>query len=637
MTLNASQLGPYRIETELGHGGMATVYRAVHVPLRRFVALKVLDSLLSRNVEFQQRFEQEATVAARLEHPNIISIYDLGVADGYQYIAMRLIDGPTLEQVIRDEGPLPASRALAIVAQVADALAYAHDQGVYHRDVKPSNIILQRNDHPVLTDFGIARAVEGLRLTMSQSVVGTPRYMSPEQATAQPVDHRSDIYSLGVVLYEMLSGQPPFNAGSTPSLLYMHVHELPPPLSRSRPDLSAGVRELVDRSLAKSPDDRFQSASQVVASCRALLAISDLDNSSRTVMLPAQPRPPSETPRPYTPPSAAPYSANPSGFVPPAEPRTHTPAPAAQPQTPAAYNRPPAPETVASMPGAAAPPAVATPPPGGVAASPPKPRPRLSRLGLAGIGAGVVLLAALAFFAVDRLPGRSSPVVAAPTPRETALPTATAMAAGGPIVAAAQPTQPAALPVAASPATVGSSGSAAVQQRLADVNAALGRKDWAAALDQVTIGLQAAPRDPALLKAAVQAHIGYGEQLWSQGKLDEAMVHYLVVREQPLRPAASPTELREAELAAPYLWAELTWKLDQVIALAEYEKAYRLDPSFRDVKDKVYSAYITLAGQQAQQGNRDTALGYLTKARGVDPSRPEADAMMRTLTPGPSR
>ena len=191
--MNIDQLGPYRVEAELGHGGMATVYQAFHQPLRRYVALKVLDSLLSRNEEVQQRFEQEARLAAQLDHPNIIQIYDLGIADGHQYIAMRLIDGPTLEQIVRDGGPMPATRALAIIAQIADALAYAHEQGVYHRDVKPSNILLRGNDQPILTDFGIARAVEQTRITQVGSVVGTAAYLSPEQARGEEATPATDV------------------------------------------------------------------------------------------------------------------------------------------------------------------------------------------------------------------------------------------------------------------------------------------------------------------------------------------------------------------------------------------------------------------------------------------------------------
>src|SRR4051794_38296480 len=242
MTMDLTQLGNYRLDAEIGRGGMATVYRAFHMPLQRYVALKVLDPMISHSQEFQQRFEQEARVAAQLSHPNIVPIYDLGSTDGREYIAMQLIDGSTLERRIQDGERMRTPRVLTLIAMVAEGLAHAHQNGVIHRDVKPSNILLRPDEWPVLSDFGIARAVEGLRLTMSFSVMGTPRYMSPEQAMSQDVDHRTDIYSLGVVMYEMLAGQPPFIAPNTPSLLYMHVHEAPAPLSDVRPDLSVAVR-----------------------------------------------------------------------------------------------------------------------------------------------------------------------------------------------------------------------------------------------------------------------------------------------------------------------------------------------------------------------------------------------------------
>jgi len=646
--MNIDQLGPYRVESELGHGGMATVYQAFHQPLRRYVALKVLDSLLSRNEEFQQRFEQEARLAAQLDHPNIISIYDLGVADGHQYIAMQLIDGPTLEQVIRETGPLPAARVLAIGTQIAEALGYAHEQGVFHRDVKPSNILLRPNDRPILTDFGIARAVEGLRLTMTRSMVGTPRYMSPEQAQAQPVDSRSDIYSLGVVLYEMLSGRPPFDAPSTPSLLYMHVHQAPPPLSQARPDLSSGVRELVERCLAKSPDDRFQNAGQIAASCRALLTIPGLDGSGATVMMP--PLSPAATPRPGTPPGG--YQGGPLGTGPydgGSGPRPYS-RPVTPPPTPGPYSRPatPPPAPRSESPSLAEGlhpttvlPAVGVNPPGGSAGQvtpPPEPGKRfpvpLPLVG--GLLAAVVIVGVLIFMFSPGSPTR-------PTATSVAVASTATVAPAKPTAAPAAATSPA--PAVGQPTPAGSSGSPppvaapaasdSAARHLSEAMTALGRRDWTTALDQTSAGLKIDPRDSGLAKAAVQARLGAAQDLWARDALDEALTHYLIVREQPLRAAASSAELREAELGGPYLWGELTGNVDLPTALAEYEKVYRRDPNFRDVRNKVYTGNVTIAGQFLARGDRAGAVKYVNAARAADPNRPEANDLLRQLTPTP--
>ena len=233
-------LGAYQIVAELARGGMATVYRAVQPNLGRFVALKVLSAELSHDPDFVTRFQHEARVAARLEHANIVPIYDVGQADGIFYIAMRLVPGRSLADIISSDGPLPLDRVRHLLTQVASALDYAHRQGVIHRDVKPSNMLVEDNDHVSLADFGMARATDASRVTRFGVLVGTPRFMAPEQVQGLDVDYRADLYSLGVVAYLMLTGQAPFEADSVVSLLHKHVYEAPPSARSLRP--AAGER-----------------------------------------------------------------------------------------------------------------------------------------------------------------------------------------------------------------------------------------------------------------------------------------------------------------------------------------------------------------------------------------------------------
>ncbi len=219
------QIGKYEIIEELGQGGFATVYRARDPTLGRDVALKVLDPFLMRDPVLVERFRREARAAARLRHPNIVTLYEIGQEEGALFIAMELLPGPSLKEIIAEEAPLPVDRAVALLRPLAEALDYAHAQGTIHRDIKPSNVILDDWGRPRLTDFGLVKAAEesqsvALTMTLSQSgmTLGTPTYMSPEQADpkrAAPVDSRADLYSLAVVAYEMLTGQVPFR-GETP-------------------------------------------------------------------------------------------------------------------------------------------------------------------------------------------------------------------------------------------------------------------------------------------------------------------------------------------------------------------------------------------------------------------------------------
>ncbi|OQA23717.1 MAG: Serine/threonine-protein kinase PrkC [Chloroflexi bacterium ADurb.Bin360] len=265
--LIGTTMGQYQILDELGRGGMALVYKAWQPSLRRYVALKVLLPYLGNDPEFIQRFQQEAIVAANLSHPHIVTIYEVGQHEGHIFIAMEYVEGMSLEQLILDQGALPLERTTRILRQVAEALDYAHKRRFLHRDIKPANILLAEDDRVVITDFGIAKALEGsgatARLTSSGTVLGTPAYMSPEQIQGLAVDHRSDLYAFGIVAYEMLSGQVPFD-GTTTALLYAQVNNPPPAITRFAPGLPPHVEWVISRMLAKQPSERFISASEFV-------------------------------------------------------------------------------------------------------------------------------------------------------------------------------------------------------------------------------------------------------------------------------------------------------------------------------------------------------------------------------------
>ena len=253
----------YDVEAEIGRGGMAVVYRARDTRLRRHVAIKVLPPDLAFRHEIRSRFLREAETAAQLSHPNIVPIYTVGEREGIVFFVMGLVHGRSLAELLHEE-PRPAvGRVREILRETADALAYAHRRGVVHRDIKPDNILIDRETgRALVTDFGIARAAEaGQRLTQTGIAVGTPAYMSPEQAMGErDVDGRADLYSLGVVGYQMLAGQPPFEAASTPAMLMKHISERPRPLDEVRPGLPRNLVQAIERALAKAPDERWPDA-----------------------------------------------------------------------------------------------------------------------------------------------------------------------------------------------------------------------------------------------------------------------------------------------------------------------------------------------------------------------------------------
>jgi serine/threonine protein kinase len=263
LDLIGKRLGQYQILEEIGRGGMAVVYKAYQPSLNRYVAIKVLLPDLSQDREFVQRFRREALAAAKLEHSNIIRIHDVGQEGDLHYLVMSYVAGPSLAGKLAQEGALDPRTALSILRDVGAALDLAHSQGVIHRDVKPSNILLTPTGQAILTDFGIARALSDSRLTQTGTHMGTPAYMSPEQAEGETVDARTDLYSLGIVLYEMLTGRVPFQADTPAAVLYKQVHATPPPPSSSNPALSKAVEAVVLRALDKDKTKRYQHGSEM--------------------------------------------------------------------------------------------------------------------------------------------------------------------------------------------------------------------------------------------------------------------------------------------------------------------------------------------------------------------------------------
>src|SRR6266511_1304392 len=255
--------GRYEIDSMLGRGGMAEVYLGIDRVLGRQIAVKVLGSQFSKDNSFVTRFRREAQSAAALNHPNVVSVFDTGSDDGTHFIVMEYIKGKTLSQVIREDGPLMPERAVEITLAVAEALAFAHRNGIIHRDVKPGNIMLTPSGDVKVMDFGIARATTSESITQTATVLGTATYFSPEQAQGARVDARSDIYSLGCVLYEMLTAQPPFSADTAVAVAYKHVQENPVPPSGLNRDVPTSLDAIVMKCLAKNPDNRYQSAEEL--------------------------------------------------------------------------------------------------------------------------------------------------------------------------------------------------------------------------------------------------------------------------------------------------------------------------------------------------------------------------------------
>src|SRR3954467_13583744 len=274
----------YRLLGRLGSGGMADVWCAEDSLLNRRVALKFLHPRFAQDEQFVERFRREASAAAGLQHPNVVGVFDRGEYDGTYYIAMEYLPGRTLKEVIRDEAPLDQLRAIDYGIQILQAAAFAHRRGVIHRDFKPHNVIVGPGDTLKVTDFGIARAGAS-EMTETGSIMGTAQYLSPEQAQGQRVGAPSDLYSIGVIMFEMLTARVPFTGESAVSIALKHVSEEPPPLRTLRPDVHPRLEQAVGRALLKDPAQRYASADEFIAAleqARAAIASGDPASGAST-------------------------------------------------------------------------------------------------------------------------------------------------------------------------------------------------------------------------------------------------------------------------------------------------------------------------------------------------------------------
>lgn len=275
-TRAGSQFGPYLLRRLVGRGGMGDVYEAEDTVRERVVALKLMSPTLSNDPVFRSRMQREARTAGRLHEPHVVPIHDFGEIDGQLYVDMRLIDGKDLAGMLKRYGPLSPPRAVAIVRQIGSALDAAHAAGILHRDVKPENILVSADDFAYLVDFGIASATSDEKLTQIGTTVGTAKYMAPERFGDSQVTHRADIYALACVLYECLTGSPPYT-GDQLSVIGAHVHQPIPRPSAARPSIPTGFDEVIARGMAKNPDDRYLTCGDLSSAAYAALAAPDQD------------------------------------------------------------------------------------------------------------------------------------------------------------------------------------------------------------------------------------------------------------------------------------------------------------------------------------------------------------------------
>jgi len=346
--LTGKQFGPYQIVAPLGEGGMAVVYKAYQPSMERYVALKVLPRQMAETAEFIERFKREAHLLAQLQHPHILPVFDYGQSEGYAYIVMPFVQSGTLADLLKTRR-MSLPEICRTMTQIGEALGYAHAHGMIHRDVKPSNVLIDESGNCLLTDFGLARMTEGTaHLTSSGAVMGTPAYMSPEQGMGAKLDGRSDIYSLGIILYEMVTGQVPYSAETPIAVVFKHIQNPLPSARKLVSDLPQDLEMVLLKSLAKDPADRYQSAEDFVRAIQmAIPAHTPAENPTSAALPTTKVAAPVRKPQPASSPTTpvppvrrpVPSAPPPVSYTPPTTPPQPIYKPVSQPSIPAQKKR----------------------------------------------------------------------------------------------------------------------------------------------------------------------------------------------------------------------------------------------------------------------------------------------------------
>jgi serine/threonine protein kinase/tetratricopeptide (TPR) repeat protein len=676
--LTGKTLGRYRILERIGRGGMAEVYKGYQPSLDRYVAVKVLHPFLLEEEGSRERFEREARAVATLRHPNIVQVFDFDEQDGTYFMVMEFIAGPNLKGILQDQARrgtrLSLARSGEIVTGIGGALAYAHRQGMIHRDVKPHNIMFTAEGQPLLTDFGIAKIAGGANVSASGVLSGTPAYMSPEQGRALPLDARTDIYSLGVVLYEMVTGRIPFDADTPFAVVIKHIND-PLPLPRTLdPQIPEAMERVILKAMAKAPEERFQTADEMVQATQAAIATVAATSVTPATLTPTQDVPESAS------------STQPVAVAPPDTPRTERVAPPApaeslriEPPVPAELMKIEPPVPAAPILPAAADLLPAPPAPGTKMAA-------AARLGMGRMSCSMavsvvavllLLIGGASYLGLGRQPagqppGETGAAGSPPTSYAIVVMPPDSEVAGSPLpttLAAAPPasTQPAGAAPTAAAAAGGSGGAPQTADQFLTAKqydkalvaynavlagdpqnadalrgqglALLGLERYQDAANALTQALGAHPDDPALLLARAQA--GAGLQSWSDViqdterilSQDKAAVPALLLHAQAAAmngdDARAVADLDAAVAAAPQdstvYHARGDYYLDKRLAdkaLADYQKALTLAPDDAAIWMALGRAYVTY--DDSNQARPDLALEAFGHAIAVEPRNSQA-------------
>jgi serine/threonine-protein kinase len=682
--LTGRTLGPYDLGDRIGTGGMALVYRGVHRALGMTRAVKVLLPTHATDPTLVERFRAEGKLASGLRHPNIVSIYDVGEENGLYYLVMDLVEGVSLRNLLEHERGLPLDRAVGMLRQLGSALDYAHGRGIIHRDIKAGNVLVGPDDQVTLFDFGIARGLDLSRLTKPGLMVGTPHYLAPEVISGEEGDRRADLYSLGVLAYEMLAGQLPFVGNDTMAVLYAQVNRDVPAMRGARPDLPESVEAVVRRQLAKRPDARYTTAdafvsalaeaAQAAAPANGASAEPDLEAPETIVggVRPVNGRAGSGVAAvdlavgatadgvddTITPPSLEQEHADDEMPTPRPFPRPTLPIvrladetsdqptlyPMARPAHLAAGDSAVADGLRKALQASS----------GERAVAPRRARRRPVWLVLIGvlvlglIAVGVMTLRQPGVIGTGPTPATSAPTQApvAATAQATLPPTAVAVAQTLDAPPTAVPTAtsapaatvpPPTLPPAptATAVVAGVAAPPSPEQQLGTALAAIDGGDFPTALAMLAALQEGAPTTDGLDDALYRAHVGYGRQLLDQGSPDESYAEYgEALKLRPDDPAAQDGQ-KQAVLLKLWSTMEAAWDQDEAVATAALEEILALDPGYRDASVKLYALLVSRADRLLEAGDQDGAIVALRRAREVYPDGEEAPARLEALTAPP--